>query len=187
MADDNNLDLNDDTDVDSLSASDSKSKGKGLGGIFPALLKWIAIVLGAIILIVTVVFITMKVIGGSQSQVPVVPVTEEYTSNREILDWYSSLGAIRTKTSDVNPASVIVEVVLGYKKEDKATSTEITQRTVELKDFLRRYFTQKSYEELKPQNEESLRIEIRNAINDSILSSSKIKDVRFMQLDVIQQ
>ena len=29
--------------------------------------------------------------------------------------------------------------------------------------------------------------EIRNAINDSILSSSKIKDVRFMQLDVIQQ
>ena len=97
------------------------------------------------------------------------------------------MGSIRTKTSDVNPASVIVEVVLGYKKDDKATSTEITQRTVELKDFLRRYFTQKSYEELKPQNEEALRIEIRNAINDSILSSSKIKDVRFMTLDVIQQ
>ena len=129
----------------------------------------------------------MKIVGGSQSGVSVVPVTEEYTSNKEILDWYSSLGSIRTKTSDVNPASVIVEVVLGYKKDDKATSTEITQRTVELKDFLRRYFTQKSYEELKPQNEEALRIEIRNAINDSILSSSKIKDVRFMTLDVIQQ
>ena len=78
-------------------------------------------------------------------------------------------------------------MVLGYKKDDKATSTEITQRTVELKDFLRRYFTQKSAEELKPQNEEGIRIEIRNAINDEILSSSKIKDVRFMTLDVIQQ
>ena len=76
---------------------------------------------------------------------------------------------------------------MGYKKDDKTTSTEITQRTVELKDFLRRYFTQKSADELRPQNEEELRIEIRNAINDSILSSSKIKDVRFMQLDVIQQ
>ena len=129
----------------------------------------------------------MNVVNSNQTQTVPVPMAEEYTASKEILDWYSSLGSIRTKTSDVNPASVIVEVVLGYKKEDKATSTEITQRTVELKDFLRRYFTQKSYEDLRPQNEESLRIEIRNAINDSILSSSKIKDVRFMQLDVIQQ
>ncbi|MGI5057739.1 flagellar basal body-associated FliL family protein [Treponema pectinovorum] len=185
MADDNDLDLNDDGAGDDLASSPKKSKG--LGGILPVLLKWIAIGLAAIILIVTVVVVTMKIIGGNQSQVAVVPVTEEYSSNKEILDWYSSLGSIRTKTSDVNPASVNVEVVLGYKKDDKATSTEITQRTVELKDFLRRYFTQKSYEELRPQNEEGLRIEIRNAINDSILSSSKIKDVRFMQLDVIQQ
>ena len=185
MADDNDLDLNDDAGTGDLTSSSGK-KG-GIGGILPALLKWVAIGLGALILIVTVVIVTMKIVGGSQSGISVVPVTEEYTSNKEILDWYSSLGSIRTKTSDVNPASVTVEVVLGYKKDDKATSTEITQRTVELKDFLRRYFTQKSYEELKPQNEEALRIEIRNAINDSILSSSKIKDVRFMTLDVIQQ
>ena len=52
---------------------------------------------------------------------------------------------------------------------------------------MRRYFTQKTAEELAPQNEENLKIEIRNAINDQILSSSKIKDVRFMQLDVIAQ
>ena len=56
---------------------------------------------------------------------------------KEILDWYTSLGAIRTKTSDELPASVVVDIALGYKKEDKATSTEITQRTIELKDFLR--------------------------------------------------
>ena len=115
------------------------------------------------------------------------PMTEEYTASKEILDWYTSLGLIQTRTMEANPASVRVDVVLGYKKEDKATSTEITQRTVELKDFLRRYFTQKTAEELRPQNEENLKIEIRNAINDSILSSSKIKDVRFMQMDVIQQ
>ena len=186
MADDNDLDLNDDVGGDELSASSSK-KNKGIGALLPALLKWIAIGLAAVIFIVTVVVITMKIAGGNQSQVAAVPVAEEYSSNKEILDWYSSLGSIRTKTSDQNPCSVIVDVVLGYKKDDKATSTEITQRTVELKDFLRRYFTQKSFEELKPQHEEGLRIEIRNAINDSILSTSKIKDVRFMTLDVIQQ
>ena len=186
MADDNDLDINDGAcGSDDLSSASSKKKGFGV--LFPVLLKWVAIGLVAVILIVTVVVITMKVVGGNQSQAALVPVTEEYSSTKEILDWYNSLGVTRTKTSDVNPSSVIVEVALGYKKDDKTTSTEITQRTVELKDFLRRYFTQKSADELRPQNEEELRIEIRNAINDSILSSSKIKDVRFMQLDVIQQ
>jgi len=182
MADDDSLNLDDEAGE----AAPSKKRGGG-GGFLPTLLKWVALGLGAVILIVTIVVITMKIVGGNSSAQAVVPVTEEYTSNREILDWYSSLGQIRTKTNDVNPASVVVDVVLGYKHEDKATSTEITQRTVELKDFLRRYFTQKSADELRPQNEENLKIEIRNAINDSILSSSKIKDVRFMSLDVIQQ
>lgn len=181
MADDDDLDMGDD---DGASAP---KKGGGGGGFLPTLLKFIALGLGAVILIVTVVIVTMKIMGGNTSQQMTVPVTEEYSATRELLDWYTSLGSLRTKTSDAIPASVVVDVVLGYKKEDKATSTEITQRSIELKDFLRRYFTQKTAEELAPQNEENLKIEIRNAINDQILSSSKIKDVRFMQLDVIAQ
>ncbi|MDE7139920.1 MAG: flagellar basal body-associated FliL family protein [Treponemataceae bacterium] len=181
MADDDDLDMGDD---DGASAP---KKGGGGGGFLPTLLKFIALGLGAVILIVTVVIVTMKIMGGNSSQQMTVPVTEEYSATRELLDWYTSLGSLRTKTSDAIPASVVVDVVLGYKKEDKATSTEITQRSIELKDFLRRYFTQKTAEELAPQNEENLKIEIRNAINDQILSSSKIKDVRFMQLDVIAQ
>jgi len=168
-------------------AGAAPSGGGKKGLLIPGLLKWVAIGLAAIILIVTVVVVTMKIVGGNNSGAVAAPVTEEYTGSKEILDWYTSLGLIQTRTMEVNPASVRVDVVLGYKKEDKATSTEITQRTVELKDFLRRYFTQKTAEELRPQNEENLKIEIRNAINDSILSSSKIKDVRFMQMDVIQQ
>ena len=178
MADD------DDVGLDEGEGSAPAKKGGGMGGLLPTLLKWVAIGLGAIILIVTVVIITMKIVGGNTSGQAPIPVAEEYNTKRELLDWYNSLGAIRTRTNEQNPATVVVDVVLGYKKDDKATSTEITQRTIELKDFLRRYFTQKTADELKPQNEENLKIEIRNAINDSILSSSKIKDVRFMQLDV---
>ncbi len=182
MADeDEGLGLDDGTDG---GAAPSKG-GKGL--LIPGLLKWVAIGLAAIILIVTVVVITMKIVGGNNTSASTaIPMTEEFTSTREILDWYTSLGMTQTRTQEANPATVRVEVVLGYKKEDKAVSTEITQRTVELKDFLRRYFTQKTAEELRPQNEEALKIEIRNYINDSILSNSKIKEVRFMQLDVIQ-
>ena len=172
---------------DNETTGESEKKSKGLGGLLPTLLKWVAIVLGAIILIVTVVVITMKIVGGNTSQQAVIPVSQEYGSKREVLDWYTSLGQISTKTSDSIPASVIVEVVLGYKQADKAASTEITQRQIEIKDYLRRYFTELTVEDLRPRNEEKRRIEIRNAINDDILSSSKIRDVRFLSLQIIEQ
>lgn len=174
-------------DESSEGAGGAEKKSKGLGGLLPSLLKWVAIALGAIILIVTVVVITMKVVGGNTSQQASIPVSQEYVGKREVLDWYTSLGQVSTKTSDALPANVIVEVVLGYKKEDKAASTEITSRQIEIKDFLRRYFTEMTVEDLRPKNEDKRRIEIRNAINDDILSSSKIKDVRFLSLQVIEQ
>lgn len=172
---------------DNETTGESEKKSKGIGGLLPTLLKWVAIVLGAIILIVTVVVITMKIVGGNTSQQAVIPVSQEYGSKREVLDWYTSLGQVSTKTSDSIPASVIVEVVLGYKQADKAASTEITQRQIEIKDYLRRYFTELTVEDLRPRNEEKRRIEIRNAINDDILSSSKIRDVRFLSLQIIEQ
>jgi len=97
------------------------------------------------------------------------------------------LGQIRTKSSDILPASIVVEVVLGYKLDDKTTASEITSRQIEIKDFLRRYFTEKTSLELRPSNEDKLRVEIRNSINDDILSTTKIRDVRFLSLEVIEQ
>ena len=176
-------DLNlDDGDIGGMSTP--KKSGSSF---LPTLLKWIAIVVGAIILIVTVVIITNVIMHKNEPPVTPIANAEEYVSKREVLDWYSSIGSIRTKTKDPLPASVIVEVVLGYKTQDKVTSTEITQRQIEIKDFLRRYFTGKSSVELGHENEDALRIEIRNAINDDILSSSKIRDVRFLTLDIIEQ
>ena len=172
--------------LDEESSGGSAKKG-GIGGLIPSLLKWIAIALGAIILIVVIVVVTMKIVNkGGQPQV-VVPISDEYTVQREILDWYTSLGAIRTKSSDEVPASVVVDIALGYKKDDKATFKEITQRNIELKDFLRRYFTKKTAAQLRPQNENNLKIELKNAINNKILSSSKIEDISFLQLDVVEQ
>ena len=175
----------DDNDLGVSSSSGKKSKG--MGGLLPTLLKWIAIVIGAIILIVTVVIITMKVMGTNNTATVAVPVSPEYTSKRELLSWYNSIGSIKTKTCDEVPASVIVEVVLGYKVDDKTTATEITQRQIEIKDFLRRYFTGKTAAELRPNNEVKLQMEIRNTINDDILSTSRIKDVKFLTLDVLEQ
>jgi|WetSurMetagenome_2_1015567.scaffolds.fasta_scaffold400245_2 flagellar protein FliL len=186
MAEDNNT--NNDLNLDENAGAAASTKGKGkLGNVLPGMLKWILIAVGAVILIVVVVFVTVKIVQNNSTAATAIPISDDYTAQREILDWYSSLGVIKTKTADDIPATVVVNLALGYKKDDKATATEITQRTIELTDFLRRYFTEKTIAELKPQNEEKLKIELRNAINDEILSSSKIKDVAFKQLDVIEQ
>ena len=81
-------------------------------------------------------------------------------------------------------AAVSAAVVLGYKLDDKATSTEIIARDVELRDYLRRFFMGKTSAELSPKNEDNLEREIRNGINDFILSSSKIRAVKFQSLDI---
>ena len=182
---DEDIDL-DDGGEDAGAGSDTGKKG-GLGALLPTLLKWVAIVIGAIILIVTVVVITMNIMNkNGNATASVIPVSSEYTSKREELDWYTSIGTIQTTSDDIPPANIIVEVVLGYKTQDKTASTEITRRQIEIKDFLRRYFSAKSKNELRVQDEDKLRMEIRNAINDDILINSKIRDVRFMTRNIVE-
>ena len=48
--------------LDEESSGGSAKKG-GIGGLIPSLLKWIAIALGAIILIVVIVVVTMKIVN----------------------------------------------------------------------------------------------------------------------------
>ena len=104
----------------------------------------------------------------------------------ESFDWYESLDQINVKTADENPATVSVRLSLGYKKSDKAACTEIANRRIEIVDMLRRFFSEQTANDFKPQNEEILRQNIKDMLNDTILSDSRIRDVRFTQLDVIQ-
>ena len=183
MADENaDMGFGDDTSVD------TGSRKGGAKGIIPQILKFVAIGVASVIFIVTVVVITVLIMGKGGKKQTSVPVSLEYQEEREIYDWYTSLEQIRTQSNDELPASVVVQVALGYKKDDKVTSTEITQRTVEIRDFLRRYFSERTYEELKPQNEKNLSIQIRDQINDDILSrKARIRDVKFVPKDVVKQ
>ncbi len=166
----------------------AQKKSGGLKGIFPGMLKWILIALAAVIFVVTVVVITVKIAtkGGSGKTDNFV-VGQEWSTKRDVYDWYTSLDQINTNTDEEHPSSVRVQVALGYKKDDKAAATEITARRIEITDFLRRFFSEQTANDLKPQNEEELRLNIRDQINDEILSDTSIKDVRFTALDVVQQ
>ncbi|OJF77633.1 MAG: flagellar basal body protein FliL [Treponema sp. CETP13] len=179
MADDD-VDLNVD-DVADSSPDKKKSPGNGL---LSGMLKWILIAVAAIILIVTVVVVTVKITNSSTPEVSAIPVSKEYIGKKEALSWYKDIDQIRTKTSDTTSHIVSVQVYLGYKLDDQKVSAEISQRIVEIRDFLRRYFAQKKAVELTPLSEDQLRAEIKRAINDDILGETAIKDVRFMIFDV---
>ena len=173
-----------DNEMDGIPGADSPVKAKK-AGLIPTLLKYIALALAALIFIVTVVVITVNLMskrGQSQSEYP---IAEEYRDSREMLQYYSAIGAVKALTSDVVPATVVANVELGYPQNDKTTSQELTARLVELKDSLRSYFQNKTVAELR--QEEKIKIEIRNEINDNILSKSKIKAVAFTQYDIIEQ
>ena len=168
-------------------SGETSSKKGGIGGLFSGLLKWILIGVAGVILVVTIVIITNKIIGAGGNPQTSVPISETYSIAREDYDWYTSLDQIRTQTSDLVPASVNITIALGYKKDDKKASTEITSRRIEIIDFLRRFFSERTIEELKPKNEELLKQQIRDQINDDILSNSRIRAVMFTQKDVVQQ
>lgn len=125
--------------------------------------------------------------GQTSKPVTAVEVSEEYTVKRKSYDWYTSIPQIRSWTKDTPRASVTVTIALGYAKEDKQVATEISERRIEIVDFLRTYFSNKTFNELSFEQEVILREEIRDYINKQILSNSKIEDVRFTQKDVIQQ
>lgn len=111
----------------------------------------------------------------------VVPSADNYKSDATVYSWTSDY---EIKTNNADGAGVTAAVVLGYKLDDKATSTEIIARDVELREYLRRFFMGKTSAELSPTNEDKLQVEIKNGINDFILSSSKIRTVKFQSLDI---
>lgn len=181
---DENTNLNDDHGMEDALPADSSIKSKK-AGLLPTLLKYIALALAALIFIVTVVVITVNMLSKRGQSHTEYPIAEEYRDSREILQYYSAIGTVKTSTRDAVPGTVVVNVELGYPANDKTTPQELTARLVELKDFLRSYFQNKTVVELR--QEEKIKIEIRNEINDNILSKSKIKGVAFTQYDIIEQ
>jgi len=180
------MDDQDDINLEGGESASGEGASKKGSGMLPQLLKWVAIVLGSLIFIVTVVVVTVQIMGGAGKNQTAIPVSEEYTGSREALQWYKdAIGTIQTRTADEIPASVVVDIAIGYGLDDKIAPAELSSRIVELKDFLRSFFQRKTAEDLR--NEDKIKIEIRNAINDNILTKSKIKDVRFTKYEIVEQ
>ena len=137
-----------------------------------------------IFLAVFLFFIGFYGFAQNNKTVPATSVNN-YSKKHEVLNWYTSLGTIRAKSSDGN--TFLIEIVFGYELGDENAEVEFAQRTIEIKDYLKNLMMKKTKNEiLNPKNEEKLSNEIKNGINQEILNQATIRDVQFLQKEITE-
>ena len=165
----------------------------------------ISIIISALIILCLVMFPTvMKGIrGGKQPQVQMYPdqpvqmypdgspgqkqttVTDPsspYIGRKPIFSWYTDIGTVTTKTKDNYSVSVVMNI--GYDTTDTTAYSELSSKKSELQDFVKRYFSGKSADEL--QNEELLKREIKETLNKRYLETARVRDITFTKFDVMK-
>lgn len=155
-----------------------------LGGMLIQILKWVAIGLGAIVFIVTVVVITVNIITGTQANQTALTTSDDYEGQWEDLSWYSAIGEIRGRTADENPATFIVEVQLGYDEENRVLYNNIVAQTPRITHFIRQYFAEKTVQELTGRPEDEVLEDLKQQLNQ-YLSGGQIQEVIFTSFNVL--
>jgi len=186
--------MSDNVELDDLDGGDApesggggKKKSGGLGNLLPTILKFVAIGLGSMVFIVTVVIITVNIMNkGGKSQTVVTDPSSPYVGKRPEYGYYDNINSISVRTRDVPASSVTVEMIIGYDLTDSAAITELASRRFELRDFVRRYFASKSAADLMPDKEDQLKTEIREMLNQRFLDSRGARVILFNRLDIME-
>jgi flagellar protein FliL len=173
-------------DQDEVAPSQEAAAKKAGGGnnFLLTILKFVAIGLGAIVFIITVVVITVKIIDRGGKPQSVVMQTENYQSALPDYSYYSNIGEIRTRTIDAAPFAVVIKINLGYPiGSDKAFVDKLTSSTPRMRDAIRLYFSQKTADELQPKNEQVIKQELLDLVN-TLVEGGQLKEVLFERFDV---
>ena len=159
-------------------------KSSAVKELLPKLLKWVAVVIVAVIFIVTVVFFTMKIMTQGTTNQSYAVQSPEYETEPEVLSWYA-LDEIRTRTADRDPSTVIIKAKLGYEFQNASLQTDLIQRSEIIYDSLRMYLSSKTAAELTPQTEAQIKLEMKEKIN-RLISAGKVQEIVFMEYNVFQ-
>lgn len=163
--------------------------GGKTGGFLPSIvvqiLKWVAIAIGVIVFIVTIVVITVNLLFEGRDQQTGLLASEEYRSAPPRRAWSSDLEEIRTRTADSTPSTVIVDINLGFEEGATQIQSEILARRPQLRDLVRNFLGTKTARELRPENEQTIKDELRRMINDA-MPGEPIREIAFDRLEVVE-
>lgn len=165
--------------------------GKKKIGFLPAIvidiLKWSAIVIGAIIFIVVTVVITVNTMNqGNQATTSRLPLQSEYSDGgAELLEWYSQIGDIRGVTANQIRTTYIINAHIGYEPESDATLSELIQRQIQIVEVMSMYFASRTTDELEGvENRQRVKRELREEINR--IMTNDVRDVAFERYEFIE-
>lgn len=165
--------------------------GKKRIGFLPAIvidiLKWSAIVIGAIIFVVVVVVITVNTLDrGSRATITRVPLSSEIADQQAPeLEWFRTIEEIRGTTNDQRRYTFIVEPAIGYEVGDEAAAVELLRREVQLREAIDVYFSSRSQAELEGvENRERVKAEILVEINR--IMAEDVQSVVFERYEFIE-
>ena len=122
---------------------------------------------------------------GGRTQTVISDPSSPYIGKRPEYSFFDSIGNITTRTRD--NATVSVEMIIGYDLGDQTVSQELNNHRNDLRDFVRRYFTGKTAEELAPQREQMLTNDIIEMLNTRFLDSKGARIILFNRLDIITE
>lgn len=178
-----------DLNLEDVGAGTEEGMGPRRGGLFSGLLitilKWAAIAVGLIILVVATVVITMNVRDKGRSSQGLAAVSPEYMDRADPLSYTDVIDQIRGQTADETPAIFLLKVSLGFDLNDKVIGTEISARKWEIQDLLLKYVANRTAAELNPQSYDVIQADMMNSIN-RVLKNGKIKRVVFREFSVVK-
>jgi flagellar basal body-associated protein FliL len=160
-------------------------------GFIPAIvlkaLKWAAIGLIVVLLVIIVAFLTVQLtLQGRVPSQELPPVSGQISATTELLQFYKNLEPLRGQTSDNPPYMFVAEVDIGYEKGNSAMTTEINERAPQIHNIILKALGSQNASELNLNNAEQLEYDITMRLNQ-IMRSGKIKAVLFREMQTFPQ
>ena len=171
--------------IDETPEQEAEQRGGFIPAVVLKILKYVALGLAAIIFIVTVVVITVNILDRGPQAEAYPSASPQYTNRTPIYSWYD-IQEIRGRTDDETPYTVIVDAKLGYEKDNKKVQTELIARREQIIDIMRHFFSSYKAAELVPENETELKSKLKAKINSIMTVKDAVKDVVFLQFNVIE-
>jgi flagellar basal body-associated protein FliL len=101
------------------------------------------------------------------------------------LAYYDGITDINFTTVEDNPCAVIIKLSIGYKKSNAEAAKELTDKTYDVTETLRGFFSGKTSKDFANDARATLKKDVVDALNAS-LASKGVLDVKFDKVKVVK-
>jgi flagellar FliL protein len=180
MADDDQQ-FEDDRDV----TPDEVEAGKRFG-FLPAIvfqiLKWVAVGIVGILLVVTISYVTYQVLNKGRLSESPHTTSPEYRDKKIIYEVFTNIPTVRGVTNDTPPRAYMANFTIHYTKGKTNTQAELIARTQSIHNLVLLFLSNRSGDELGPRYYIEIQDALTERINDIMIE--KIEDVKIQELTV---